>query len=292
MPDDRQVARLAVERAKSVQQSELPESAWLDMVAQGSASDSMRAAEQLSRADAGCIIVLGGDGTVRVVSKAAGTVPLLPISTGTNNVLPAFIEATVAGLAAGAVAHGRMPLETLAYRHKWLEISIDGRSAERALVDVAVIKGNYVGARAVWSAEGLIELVVTRADPATIGMSAIAGVLRPIDAREPLGLAVSLKPQATRQILALLGPGLTAAVGIQSMRELAIGDELELRITEPVVVALDGEREFSLTRGQHLVVRLREDGPWIVDSQQVMRELVISRFLDIRRVNNDDETNT
>ncbi len=58
---------------------------------------------------AGCILVLGGDGTVRVASKGCGEVPLLPISTGTNNVLPTFVEGTVAGLAAGAVAAGWWP---------------------------------------------------------------------------------------------------------------------------------------------------------------------------------------
>ena len=33
--------------------------------------------------------------------KGAGEIPLLPISTGTNNVIPEFIEGTIAGLAAG-----------------------------------------------------------------------------------------------------------------------------------------------------------------------------------------------
>ena len=35
-----------------------------------------------------CIVTLGGDGTNRVVAKGCGSVPILPISTGTNNVFP------------------------------------------------------------------------------------------------------------------------------------------------------------------------------------------------------------
>ena len=35
----------------------------------------------------GCIITMGGDGTNRMVAKGC-EVPLLPISTGTNNVFP------------------------------------------------------------------------------------------------------------------------------------------------------------------------------------------------------------
>ena len=51
-----------------------------------------------------CLITLGGDGTNRIVAKASGDVPLMPISTGTNNVFPVMIEGTIAGLAAGLAA--------------------------------------------------------------------------------------------------------------------------------------------------------------------------------------------
>ena len=81
-------------------------------------ADSRRAAELLREGGAGCILVLGGDGTVRVVSQGAGDVPLLAVSTGTNSVLPTFIEGTIAGLAAGGVATGRVRLGDVAVRHK------------------------------------------------------------------------------------------------------------------------------------------------------------------------------
>lgn len=35
-----------------------------------------------------CIVTLGGDGTNRAVAKESGAIPLVPISTGTNNVFP------------------------------------------------------------------------------------------------------------------------------------------------------------------------------------------------------------
>lgn len=76
----------------------------IDMVLQDSGEDTTRAAAALREMGAQAIITLGGDGTVRVAAKGAGEVPILPISTGTNNVLPKFIEGTVAGLAAGRFA--------------------------------------------------------------------------------------------------------------------------------------------------------------------------------------------
>lgn len=279
MPDERRMARQAVQ-GRSEGAYRLPEIAWLDMDCQGTAEDSAYAASCLRAIPAGCIVVLGGDGTVRSVSRTAGEVPLLPLSTGTNNVLPRFTEATIAGLAAGAVARGQVDLEAVALRHKWLQVMAEGRPADRALVDLALIRGRFMGARAVWSADGLQELVVTRADPATIGLSAIAGVLSPVAPEEPRGLAVSFDPAASRRVLAPLAPGLLVELGIRAVRELAPGQEVQLRPEEPVMVTLDGEREIALTAGQELTVRLRADGPWIVDSERVLREMVRLHLLE------------
>ncbi|GIT59723.1 MAG: hypothetical protein Ct9H300mP19_16710 [Dehalococcoidia bacterium] len=55
-----------------------------------------------------CIVTLGGDGTNRVVAKGCLEVPLVPISTGTNNVFPPNTEGTLAGIAAGSVATQRL----------------------------------------------------------------------------------------------------------------------------------------------------------------------------------------
>ena len=69
--------------------------------------DSRRAAELMTAGGARCLVTLGGDGTNRLVARACGDVPLMPISTGTNNIFPLMIEATTAGLAAGLVAVGQ-----------------------------------------------------------------------------------------------------------------------------------------------------------------------------------------
>ena len=68
-------------------QSQLQQTAGpLEMPVLGTSADSTRAAQLLVEMGAGCIITLGGDGTNRAVARGCGTVPLIPISTGTNNV--------------------------------------------------------------------------------------------------------------------------------------------------------------------------------------------------------------
>ncbi|HCF71167.1 MAG TPA: ATP-NAD kinase, partial [Syntrophomonas sp.] len=63
--------------------------------------DSQNAAALMNEMKVDCIITLGGDGTNRMIAKGCGRIPLVPISTGTNNVFPEMVEGTIAGLAAG-----------------------------------------------------------------------------------------------------------------------------------------------------------------------------------------------
>ncbi|MEU6646439.1 NAD(+)/NADH kinase [Saccharomonospora sp. NPDC046836] len=65
----------------------------------GTAEDTTNAVRHMVAAGAQLIVCLGGDGTARVATAACGHVPLLALSTGTNNAFPRMREATVAGLA-------------------------------------------------------------------------------------------------------------------------------------------------------------------------------------------------
>src|SRR5438067_1802631 len=101
------------------------EASPLEMPVLGTSADSTRAAQLLAELGAGCIITLGGDGTNRVVAKGCGTVPLIPISTGTNNVFPTFLEGTLAGMAASLIALEGGEHSTLR-RVPWLELLVNG----------------------------------------------------------------------------------------------------------------------------------------------------------------------
>ncbi len=164
----------------------------IDMPFENLAEDTTLAAARMVQAGADCIIVLGGDGTCRLVAKTTGNVPLLPISSGTNNVVPQFIEGTVAGLAAAHLAQQPAGERTaLCWQHKRLVIHINGEEVDHALVDAAVIDTPYVGSRAVWEPDLIRQVFVTRADPVHIGISSIIGMVQAIDPRQPQGACVS-----------------------------------------------------------------------------------------------------
>ncbi len=281
MPDTHSLGERAVEGLSQFT-GPLPTVRMLDMPVTGRSEDSELAAKLLREKQVGCIVILGGDGTMRMASKGCGEVPCLPISTGTNNVLPSFVEGTVAGLAAGAVAGRRVSLDAVAVRHKWLEVFIDGASRDRALIDVAALAGKFVGSRAVWNVGDLKQIVVTRANPVTIGISAIAGMVHPVAIDEALGIALLLSSENdARRVLCAIGPGMIVKVGISAVHVLRVGEVFDLICERPLVLALDGEREITLYEGSTASLRLRADGPWIIDTHRAMAEVTARQLLDL-----------
>jgi predicted polyphosphate/ATP-dependent NAD kinase len=231
------------------------------------AQDTMDAVRRMVTSGARVIICLGGDGTARVAASAAGDVPLLALSTGTNNVFPAVREATVAGLAAGLVATGLVPAG--ACRAKLLEVRVGGR-VETALVDVAVSTERHVGTRAIWDPATVTDIFCAFAEPDAIGLSSIAGLLSPVGRDEPHGVAVRLAPDADRRVLAPIAPGLVVAVGVREITPIDCGTDYPVDAPAGGTIAVDGERELAFSPGSHPVVRLRADGPRCVDVPAVL----------------------
>ena len=232
-------------------------------------NDTYRAAAAMREADVGCIITLGGDGTNRAVARECGDVPIVPISTGTNNVFPAMMEGTIAGLAAGVVARGIVSPDEATLRHTRLEVYVDGEFKDIALVDLAVSRERYVGARAIWDMTTLSELFLTRAEPTSIGLSAIGAQLKRIAPDEDAGLHIRLGDGgATTR--APVAPGLVQDIAVSEWRVIDSESQPVEVALRPATIALDGERAFSLSPKARVEVRLSLDGPRVVDPDRAL----------------------
>ncbi len=243
---------------------------FLDMLVKDAEDDSVRAAAMLRERGAGCLVVLGGDGTNRAVAKSSGDVPLVSISTGTNNVFPSMVEGTVAGLTAGVVALGLVPLDRVSARAKRLDVYVDGSFQDIALVDVAVTSGRFIGAGAVWDPKLLSELFLTRAQAGTIGLSSIGAMVEPVSPAEDAGLRVRLG-EGGKRVLAPIAPGLLAPIDVREWRRLAMGERAAVDVSQGTV-ALDGERLFTVHPGQRVEVELTRHGPRVVWVEAALRE--------------------
>ncbi len=244
----------------------------LEMDVQGRQEDSTRAAEIMVERGISCLVTLGGDGTNRAVFKGCGSrVPMLPISTGTNNVFPEFQEGTTAGLAAGMVATGIVKHGASCQQAKVLLLYRQGVPVDLALVDLAISTSSVIGARAIWDVNGLSELFLTRAHPWSIGLSAIGGMVRPLDAYAPTGLHLTFTEKG-RPVRAAIGPGLFATINVSSVQELVVGKRVNLSLPRQATLAFDGERDLTAGPTDQLEVELSNDGPWVVDPRQAIEE--------------------
>ena len=258
MPDIAGLAQAAVAGESSLRCGPLP------MRPMGTADDSTQAGRLLAEAGAAAIITLGGDGTNRAVAQGCGTVPLVPISTGTNNVFPTMIDGTIAGLAAGLFATGAVTRDAVCRQTKRVEVVTPG-GEDFALIDAAVCLDHVTGARAVWDPRRVSAVVMARADPWAVGLSSIGGRLCGVSDDDPRGLYVELGRGPL--VTCVLAPGLVVEVPISGWRSLALDEEVSLDVGRGTI-ALDGERQLS--GGGEVRARVTRAGPVVVDIRAVL----------------------
>ena len=107
--------------------------------------DSTIAARLMKDNGVPCVAVLGGDGTNRAVTKGWMDIPVIPISTGTNNAFPVFIEPTVAGTALGLVSTGAVGLEDVSDQSKLIHVANHEGDIDLALIDAVAVEDTYLG---------------------------------------------------------------------------------------------------------------------------------------------------
>jgi len=249
----------------------MPEVEFIDMKVAGTVDDTHHAARIMAQRQVQAVIVLGGDGTHRAVAANCGSVPIAGLSTGTNNAYPELRESTVIGMAVGLFTTGVAPSSIALTPNKVIEVSVnDGEITDLALVDVVASTDRYVGARALWKPESLIELFVTFADPEVIGMSAIAGSIQPVGREEPHGLRVGLDPKSDRQVIAPIGPGMIERIGITDWSPMVADEPIDIK-SDAGTLALDGERELELGIQDRATATLRTNAFNSINVAQIMR---------------------
>ena len=250
--------------------------------------DTIRAAAAMSELGVGCVITLGGDGTNRAVARGARDLPLVAISTGTNNVFPVMVEGTTAGMAAGLVANGSVPLEAASVQSKTIAVIIDGEDRDIALVDVALSKERFVATRAIWDMNTIYEVFLTRAEPSSIGLSSIGARLEAVSLADEGGLHYRIAEGGISDdgsqvankdghvgVRAPIAPGSVPVVGIESWQRIADGQRVTIERRHSTV-ALDGERSFSVNPDNLLEIEVRRDGPPVVSVDAALRHAAAS----------------
>lgn len=282
MPDPTHIARRVIKEAEG----ELRHTAVAELEMPyilGTWKDTLRATERFVELGVDCLVVMGGDGTSRIVAKACADIPLLPVSTGTNNVFPRMTEGTLAGLAAAAIASGTVTVEQACRRAPRLELYDDrGELVDIALVDLVVLDSMDTGARAVWDSSSIKALFLTMARPTEIGLSSIGGWLGAEPTPAGHALAVYTGDQHGHQLVAPIAPGLLAKITVARHCHFDSQAPQQIPLCKGVI-ALDGEREV-LIAGRQLNVRISPDGPMVINVSTTLQAAAVAGMLDANRL--------
>ena len=284
MPDSTHMGQRVIRELEDEMQS--LEIAMLDMpYIIGTQQDSLRAAEFMAERNFCAIIVMGGDGTSRIVSKGCGDVPMIPISTGTNNVFPRMVEGTLVGMAAAAIAKEVVSQDEACDRAPHLELINDsGELVDVALVDLVVVDAGDTAARAVWEGESIKEVYLAIARPTSIGLSSIGGQLHPLPEGSGKALQIFLGEAGStdEKVMAPIVPGMLTEFSVESYREFSPDDCMPIQFS-PCVIALDGEREVVMAHDKAYSVRINPQGPLVVDIDRTLNLATERRFLVTRQ---------
>ncbi|MAE93424.1 MAG: hypothetical protein CL910_02060 [Deltaproteobacteria bacterium] len=234
-------------------------------------SDTLRAVEAMRKARCGALLVLGGDGTQRLVAQAWPDAPLLPLSTGTNNVFPETVEATTAGAAAGLVAAGRIELPEVATRAKLVRVRYADGSESIGVIDGVQIEGDHPGSYMPFDPEKIRHMLLTRAEPASVGMSPIGGLTLPCGMEEDFGVEVECTGagEGGRPLRVPVSPGLYRTAYVKSVRRVSLGEPVAF--TGPGLIEFDGDRERVLAPGEQATLSVVREGPWVIDTRRALR---------------------
>lgn len=274
MPDKSGIAGSVVDNAPDDVSVDL-----LDMSLTGSATDTHRATERF-RAEADALVVLGGDGTTRDAALESGDLPIVSVSTGTNNVVPSAVDGTVAGAAAALVATGAVDSKLVTYRHEMVKARTESGDSVTGLAAVELSDRSFIGTRALLDPDELLGGIVSRANPSEIGLSGIAGALDTLPPDEPGAVALRLADGDTseRTVRAIVAPGMTTSVGIEEYRHLSNDESMTVEVSEGVIGA-DGERELEIT-DETVEFHSVSDGPRLVSFETVFERAAHTGVLE------------
>ena len=166
----------------------------------------------------------------------------------------------------------RSGLDEVATTAKVVEVHVEGdERPDLALIDAVVLDERVVGSRALFDPAALRLAVLSRSEPASVGVSSLGGLVLPCGAADDGGGLLRFGPAGTtaRTVRAPMAPGWYAEVGLDEVRALADGESVT--VTGPAMLAFDGERQRLLRDGQRATLAVRRNGPRVLDVAAALR---------------------
>ena len=166
----------------------------------------------------------------------------------------------------------------MARQQKLIRVEVEGERDDLALIDAVLSRERFVGARALLTPEALDTALLTRADPAAVGITSIGGLMQLVGRNEDAGLHLRFGPGG-RAVQAPIAPGFYRQVDIADYRAVQLGERVE--ITGPGVLAFDGERDRTLKTGQKASLFVERSGPRVIDVAATLKLAAVKGLFSI-----------
>ena len=221
---------------------------------------TIQAAKEMERRKLGCVVIFGGDGTCRLASKFLANTPILAISTGTNNLFPKKIDGTVAGMVVGKF-YNLKNKKDYCFKEQKLDIYINKKYKDSALVDAVISDIPYIGSKAIWNMDNVKEMFISKVIPEGIGFSSIAFHLTKKQDLINQGIYINFNDSRSPMIIkAPIAPGKIEEVLINKWKIFDSNDLIEIALKSGTI-ALDGERTIEFSISEKPSVKLNLKGP-------------------------------
>jgi hypothetical protein len=143
-----------------------------------------------------------------------------------------------------------------------------------ALIDAALLVDDHIGSLLQVDPEKLAAILLTRAEPASVGLSPVGGLIHPCSADDDYAVEVRTRPgphpdRSGKTLRAPISPGLYETVGVDSVERVELDTEIEW--TGPGILAFDGDREIELGVGETARLSVLRSGPWVIHPQRTLR---------------------
>ena len=265
MPDFSDVSRKARENYSNLIDTVVFKTRNLD-----EESTTIDSVKKMNDLDLKCVIIFGGDGTSRLVSNYLKDVPILAISTGTNNLFPENIDGTVAGIAVGKFLNIANE-EKFSYKTKKLDIFFDKDYVDSALVDVVATDIPHIGARAVWNMESVSEVIVNKVKPTGIGFSSIGfNLAKNLKSDESIYVKISKnKSKSNLRIHSPIAPGRIEEIFVDNWKLFKKNEIIRIQ-TDKGTLALDGERRLEFDYLKKPNIKINNDGPTCLNIKEIL----------------------
>jgi hypothetical protein len=269
MPDFSDITRKAREKFDGQIQTEILKTSVLDHE-----ETTVQSAIEMEKRKLGCVVIFGGDGTCRLAARFLKNTPILPVSTGTNNLFPMQIEGTVAGIAAGRFSNLN-DKKDFYITEQILDVFLNDKYCDSALVDVVSSDIPYVGSKAIWDIKNIHEIFISKLRSTGIGFSSIGFRLYNSEDLNNQGVYINLQKSLINKkptkITAPIAPGKIEEISVSTWKLFNLSDSNAVKLKKGTI-ALDGERSIEFGSSDRVSVKLNSEGP---------KSLLVEKILSI-----------